>query len=72
MILHENTFGYIIPTAEQKKTMEKLRAAAKQYADILEAALPVCSDTYYILQKLREVAMWVNVAVTRFPDGSPR
>lgn len=71
-MLHESTFGYLKPTDEQMTTMNECRAASKEYADFLDHNLPDGPDKTYILRKIREIAMWVNVAVTRNPDGSPR
>ncbi len=72
MALHENTFGYLNPTAGEKEAMNEARAAAKAYSDELERLLPDGPDKTYVLRKLREVAMWANIAVTRQADGSPR
>lgn len=52
--------------------MERLRLAAKDYADILDSYLPDGADKTYVLRLLRTVGMWANVAVTRHPDGAPR
>ena len=72
MTLHDTTFGYLNPTAEQKEKMSHLRSAAADYAQELERELPEGPDKTYVLRKLREVAMWANVAVMRLPDGTPR
>jgi hypothetical protein len=72
MKLHETTFGYLTPSLEQKEVMTKVRAAAADYADAIEQHMPDGPDKTYALRKLREVAMWVNVGITRNPDGSPR
>jgi hypothetical protein len=72
MSLHSSTFTYLKPTEDQINNMGDLRAAAAGYALALEACLPDGPDKTYCLRKLREVAMWANVAVTREADGSPR
>lgn len=72
MSLHESTFGYLKPTESQLQTMMLAREAASNYANTLEAILPEGPDKTYILRKVRETAMWANVAITRHPDGSPR
>lgn len=71
-MLHGSTFDYLNPTDEQKEQMTRLRAAAKAYADVLDAELPDGPDKTYVLRAHRANAMWVNVAVTRHPDGAPR
>jgi hypothetical protein len=72
MALHPSTFEYLKPTEAQMSDMHGCRKAAKDYASYLENALPDGPDKTYILRKFRELAMWVNVAITRQPDGSPR
>lgn len=72
MSLHPSTFEYIKPTDAQIATMAKLRQAAKVYADTLDAELPDGPDKTFILRAHRANAMWVNVSVTRLPDGTPR
>lgn len=72
MNLHPSTFGYLKPTDEQTRTMERLRGAAKTYASVLEAELPDGADKTFILRAHRANAMWANVAVTRQADGTPR
>lgn len=72
MPLHNSTFEYLKPTEKQTNDMGDARAAAHGYARALDALVPEGPDKTYILRKLREVAMWVNIAITRQPDGSPR
>lgn len=70
--LHSSTFGYLLPTDEQKEVMEATRAATKKYAEQLDMLLPAGPDKTYVLRKVRECGMWANVAITREADGSPR
>jgi hypothetical protein len=72
MSLHASTFDYLWPTDDQTAKMARLRQAAKEYSDILDAELPDGPDKTFILRAHRANAMWVNVAVTRLPDGTPR
>lgn len=72
MTLDPSTFEYLKPTDEQIEKMSELRKATKAYADVLELHLPDGADKTYILRKLRELAMWNNVAITRESDGTPR
>ena len=72
MPLHPSTFEYLKPTDEQIGQMAAVRLAAKEYADILQAALPEGPDKTFILRAHRANAMWANVAITRHPDGAPR
>ena len=70
--LHHSTFEYLKPTDEQIRRMGMLRTAAAHYANALDQLLPDGPDKTYILRRVRETAMWVNVAVTRHTDGTPR
>lgn len=72
MSLHPSTFDYLMVTEDQLARMGRLREAAKAYADILDAELPEGPDKTFVLRAHRSNAMWVNVAVTRLPDGTPR
>lgn len=67
-----STFKYLQPSDDQNVAMAEVRVAAHNYSVILERELPDGPDKTYTLRKLREVAMWANVAITRHPDGSPR
>lgn len=70
--MHDSTYDYMKPTEAQMEQMEKLRAAARTYGQILEAELPDGPDKTYVIRRHRETAMWVMVCVTRQPDGTPR
>jgi len=72
MSLHYSAFDYLQPSPAQIETMKVLREAAKVYAHILERELPDGPDKTYTLRRLREVAMWANVCVTRDSHGEPR
>lgn len=70
--MHDSTFEYLKPTDNQVEVMAKMRGEAAQFARAVDALVPDGPDKTYILRKFREVAMWVNIAITRQPDGSPR
>lgn len=70
--LHPSTFEYLMPTDEQKATMSLVRNATHDYARVLETWLPNGADKTYLLRKLREIASWANIAITRHADGTPR
>lgn len=67
-----STFQYLSPTAEQTEQMQTVRDAAHAYAVVLDAVVPAGPDKTYLIRKLREVAMWANIAITRQPDGASR
>jgi hypothetical protein len=70
--LDPTTFQYLKPTDGQIDVMNALREAASLYAAVVDQALDPGADKTYILRRIRETAMWVNVALTRHADGSPR
>lgn len=72
MALHESTFEYLKPSAEQVEKMATVRAASAAYAKILELNLPDGADKTFVLRNVRSNAMWANVAITREADGTPR
>lgn len=70
--LDESTFEYLKPTDQQIDAMRVIRLAAKVYADALVRYLPPGEDKDHCLRQHRQTAMWANVAITRFEDGTPR
>ena len=72
MSLHQSTFDYLKPTDGQVDVMNHLRKVTAEYAATIDQALDDGPDKTYILRRIRETAMWINVALTRLPDGTPR
>lgn len=72
MTLDRRTFESIPQNERTHAELYQAALAADEYARALEGLLPEGPDKTYALRKLREVAMWVSVAITRNPDGSPR
>lgn len=70
--LHDSTFEYLKPTDKQMALMHDVREFSARYANYLDDVLPDGPDKTYILRRVRETAMWVNVAITRQADGTPR
>lgn len=70
--MHSSTYDYLKPTDEQMAQMTKAREAAKVYGETLDALLPDVPDKTFVMRAHRSNAMWVNVAITRQPDGAPR
>ena len=70
--MHPSTFEYLEPTDEQIEKMAIVRYAAAEYSRILDETLPDGSDKTFVLRAHRSNAMWANVAITRYPDGTPR
>lgn len=72
MQIHESTFNYLQPTDKQKEDMAIVRAKFMELAFGIDGFIPDGPDKTYLVRKLRECAMWANIAITRQPDGSPR
>jgi hypothetical protein len=72
MALHEQTFGYLNPTDEQKEHMAYTRSSFQIFVKDIDPHIPEGPDKTYLMRQLRDCAMWVNIAITRNPDGSPR
>lgn len=72
MRLHASTFDYLSPTDSQKERLARLRTAAKVYADVLAVEIPAGPGRNDVLNRVREVAMWANVAALRKSNGAPR
>ena len=70
--MHISTFDYLKPTNEQVLKMERIRAAAKAFSDVLETELPDGPDKTFAIRNHRTTGMWANVAITRQSDGAPR
>ncbi len=70
--MHKSTFEYLKPTEKQIFSMGTAREAAYAYAKAIAVIVPDGPDKTYIFRKLREVSMWVNIAITRQADGTPR
>lgn len=70
--MHASTFEYLKPTEHQLRIMAEVRKESASYAQALAELLPEGPDKTYVLRKLREVAMWANITITRQADGSPR
>lgn len=70
--MHPSVFEYLQPTDDQRSVMERVREAAKVFADVLDRELPDGPDKTHTMRCHRTTAMWANVAITRQADGSPR
>ena len=69
--LHKSAFEFLSPSESQKEQMAICRRGAADFANLLDEHVPAGPDKTYLLRKLREVAMWANIAITRKPDGEP-
>ena len=72
MGLADSAFEYLKPSEDQLHHMAIARSGAAAYAHMIEDLVPDGPDKTFVLRQLRTIAMWVNVAITRDADGSPR
>ena len=70
--MHETTFEYLKPTDAQLETMQKMRHAFAKLAHEVDDTVRPGADKDYALRLIRDAGMWVNVAITREEDGTPR
>jgi hypothetical protein len=70
--MDKSTYEYLKPTQPQLDSMQRVRDAAKAFNDVLEAELLDGPDKTFAIRNHRTTSMWANVAITRWPDGSPR
>jgi hypothetical protein len=59
----DDVFSYHAPTPDQIPKYEAIRAAAKQFAQVLLDNTPACADQQAALRLLREAVMTANAAV---------
>lgn len=70
--MHESTFNYLKPTDKQVEDMAIVRSKFMELMFGIDGFIPEGPDKTYLIRKLREVAMWANIAITRQADGAPR
>lgn len=70
--LDRSTFEYLKPSHKQIDVMNGFREEFAKLADKIDRHLIDGADKTYIMRRLRTTAMWVNVALTRTADGTPR
>lgn len=59
----EHVFKYHAPTPEQLPKYERLRAAAKAFAQVIEEETPPCADQSAALRHVREAVMTANASI---------
>jgi hypothetical protein len=59
----DNIFMYHAPKGDQPARYEKLRAAAKQFAECVEDCCPPCYDRDVAIRKIREAVMTANSSI---------
>ena len=72
MDLHKDAFNSVAPSDAQLLAMQKVRASAREFFEVLERLVPDGPDKTYVVRKLMEVMMWANRSIMHRPDGAPR
>jgi hypothetical protein len=52
--------------------MQEIRDAAQTYMERVMDLVPPGDDKEHVIRLIRGSAMWANVAITRYADGTPR
>lgn len=70
--MHHTTFQYLEPSERQKDRMQEIRNAAQTYMEAVMERVPPGDDKEHVIRLIRSSAMWANIAITRYADGTPR
>jgi hypothetical protein len=60
----DNVFTYHSPKGDQPQRYEKLRNAAKVFAEVILDCTPQCSDQTVAIRKVREAVMTANASIS--------
>ena len=61
----ENNFTYHAPKDGQADRYTRIRAKAKEFAELIAEECPMSRETSLALTKLEESVMWANAAIAR-------
>lgn len=61
----ERRFTYHKPKDDQSAKYETLRAAAKEFAQLINATVPDSREKCLAITKLEESSMWANAGIAR-------
>ena len=67
----ESDFTYHAPNELQRGQYERLRAAAKDLAHLINRECPGSREKSTALTRLDEVVFWANAAIARAPAEAP-
>lgn len=59
----ENLFSYHPPKGDQADRYQRLRAAAKEFAEVVVESTPKGADQSAAIRKIREATMTANAAI---------
>jgi hypothetical protein len=60
-----NRFTYHSPQGDQPARYERLRAAGRQYAELIDVLCPESREKYFAMYNLEQAVMWANAAIAR-------
>lgn len=61
----ERNFTYHRPTGDQPERYTKLRAKAKEFAEMIVEHVPASRERSLALTKIEESVMWANAGIAR-------
>lgn len=67
----DNRFAYHRPTHERKQAHERVRNAARDLAQTIDALTPESREQSLAITKTEEAMFWANAAIARAPKEEP-
>lgn len=61
----ENRYTYHAPKGDQPKRYELIRAAAKQFASVVQELCPNSPERAHAKDRIDEAMMWANASIAR-------
>jgi hypothetical protein len=61
----DNRFSYHAPKGDQPERYTKIRAKAKELAELIVELCPESREQSLAITRLEEVSMWANAAIAR-------
>lgn len=56
-------FTYHVPKPDQLPKYEKIRKAAKEFAQVILDETPQCADQSHAIRLVRDMMMWANASI---------
>jgi hypothetical protein len=68
----DKNFTYHQPNTDQRERYERIRAKAKELAELVVELVPPSRERSLALTKLEEMVMWANAGVARNQAAGPK
>jgi hypothetical protein len=65
----ENRYTYHPPKGDQPERYEKIRAAAKRFAHVVQELCPNSPERAHAKDRIDEAVMWANASIARHESG---